>query len=223
MGRRSAFLQLLLVCQLANGQFTVGTSSINIDSLLSALGQLTLSTDTSSAIATLPTEQSVLSTQAGSEVPTTAASAATASDSPAVTSTMTTQPSGFLTILTTDPAFTENRWITTKEEGHTTVLPVMVGCPGCGSDGSVILKHMPEIPLKAQLFPRRSRDNTLANLRARGRILLHISAQGLAFLHTNSATVHYSTRIRAKGRKLSHFRQGHNYNSSSLGRQLVLA
>lgn len=223
MGRGSAFLQLLLVCQLANGQSTVGTPSINIDPLISALGQLTLSTDTSSAITTLPAEQSILSTQADSEVPSTVASAAIASDSPAVTSTMTTQPSGFLTVLTTDPAFTENRWITTEEGGHTTVLPVIVGCPGCGPDGATILKHLPEIPRKAQLCSRSSRGNILANLQARGRILLLVSAQILVSVHPDSPTVHLSTRIRAKGRKLSHFGQEHNYNSSSLDRQLVLA
>ena len=72
-----------------------------------------------------------------------------------ITSTDTVQPSDASTEGTTNTAFSANYWLTTQVGGQTTVVPVIVGCPGCGSkDGGIILWNFPPIPSVSFQFPK---------------------------------------------------------------------
>jgi len=64
-----------------------------------------------------------------------------------ITSTDTVQPSNASTEGTTNTAFSANYWLTTQVAGQTTVVPVIVGCPGCGGKGGgIILWNFPPVP-----------------------------------------------------------------------------
>ena len=72
-----------------------------------------------------------------------------------ITSTDTVQPSDASTEATTNTAFSANYWLTTQVGGQTTVVPVIVGCPGCGrKDGGIILWNFPPIPSVSFQFPK---------------------------------------------------------------------
>ena len=69
------------------------------------------------------------------------------SGSDSATSTDTVEPSDASTEATTNTAWSENLWLTTQVAGLTTVVPVIVGCPGCGgTGGGIILWNFPPIP-----------------------------------------------------------------------------
>ena len=75
--------------------------------------------------------------------------------SDAVTSTDTVEPSNASIESSTNSAWTENLWLTTQKDGHTTVVPVVVGCPGCGGQGrGFILWNFPSIPRVSFKFPK---------------------------------------------------------------------
>jgi hypothetical protein len=83
-----------------------------------------------------------------------ATSTTTDSSVPGVTSTMTEPPEGFdVTTVSGHPGWTTNTWITTTESDSSepTIVPVLVGCRGCGGRGSgIILFNSP--PLTKVLF-----------------------------------------------------------------------
>lgn len=71
-----------------------------------------------------------------------------------ITSTMTEPPPEFSTEGITSEGLTTNTWITTTKDGDTTVVPVIVGCPGCGGAlGGIILWNLPPIPNVVFKFP----------------------------------------------------------------------
>ncbi len=73
----------------------------------------------------------------------------------AVTATDTIEPSNIATEGSTNTAWTENFWLTTQRNGQTTVVPVIVGCPGCGSKGGgIILWNFPPLPKVSFQFPK---------------------------------------------------------------------
>lgn len=75
--------------------------------------------------------------------------------SDAVTSTDTVEPSNASTESSTNSAWTENFWLTTQKDGHRTVVPVIVRCPGCGGKGrGVILWNFPSLPRVSFQFPK---------------------------------------------------------------------
>jgi hypothetical protein len=67
---------------------------------------------------------------------------------------MTTLPAGFSTEATTNTIWTGNTWLTTEVGGQQTIVPVLVGCKSCGSNGGgIILWNLPEIPHIEFKFP----------------------------------------------------------------------
>ncbi|KAH7231987.1 hypothetical protein B0J15DRAFT_555380 [Fusarium solani] len=83
-----------------------------------------------------------------------ATSTTTDSSVSGVTSTMTEPPEGFhVTTVSGHPEWTTNTWITTTESDSSepSIVPVLVGCRGCGGRGSgIILFNSP--PLTKVLF-----------------------------------------------------------------------
>ena len=76
-------------------------------------------------------------------------------DSDVVTSTDTVEPSNASTESSTNSAWTEDFWLTTQRDGHTTVVPVVVGCSRCGDKGrGVILWNFPSLPRVSFQFPK---------------------------------------------------------------------
>ena len=72
-----------------------------------------------------------------------------------LTSTDTVQPSDASTEGITNTAISSNYWLTTQVNGRTTVVPVIVGCPGCGGKGrGIILWNFPPIPSVSFRFPK---------------------------------------------------------------------
>ena len=71
------------------------------------------------------------------------------STSVAVTSTLTTSPPGFSIEYTSRSDWVSNTWLsTTGSDGQPTLLPVIVGCPGCGpkgSGGGEVLWNLPSL------------------------------------------------------------------------------
>ncbi|KAL8789391.1 MAG: hypothetical protein Q9213_001148 [Squamulea squamosa] len=64
------------------------------------------------------------------------------------TSTMDTIPPGLSVEEATNPAWTTNTWITTTTLGGSdpTIVPVLVGCPGCGARGhGLVLWNLPRL------------------------------------------------------------------------------
>ena len=77
------------------------------------------------------------------------------SGSDSATSTDTVKPSDASTERTTNTAWSENLWLTTQKAGQTTIVPVIVGCPGCGgTGGGIILWNFPPIPKVSFQFPK---------------------------------------------------------------------
>ncbi|KAI1153729.1 hypothetical protein F4825DRAFT_473758 [Nemania diffusa] len=71
-----------------------------------------------------------------------------------VTSTVTVPPTGFSIEGITTSSLTTNTWITTTKDGQATVVPVLVGCPGCGGTSSgIILWGLPPIANTVFTFP----------------------------------------------------------------------
>ncbi|KAL2681120.1 hypothetical protein Neosp_008724 [[Neocosmospora] mangrovei] len=63
-----------------------------------------------------------------------------------ITGTVTEAPAGFSTELITNSDLTTKTWITTTKDDQETVVPVLVGCPGCGGAfGGIILWGLPSI------------------------------------------------------------------------------
>ncbi|KAJ3461431.1 hypothetical protein MRS44_009984 [Fusarium solani] len=59
---------------------------------------------------------------------------------------MTEPPMGFSTELITNSDLTTHTWITTTKDDQETVVPVLVGCPGCGGTfGGIILWGLPSV------------------------------------------------------------------------------
>ncbi|KAF7558912.1 hypothetical protein G7046_g5249 [Stylonectria norvegica] len=91
------------------------------------------------------TEASTLTTSSTQEVPT-------------ITSTLTDLPVGFLpTTVTGHTEWTRNTWVTTTSPGTTTptVVPVLVGCKGCGGRGSgIVIFGVPPVPNTVFSFPK---------------------------------------------------------------------
>ena len=71
-----------------------------------------------------------------------------------ISSTMTTIPPEFSTEEATNTLWTANTWITTTVAGQTIVVPVLVGCNGCGGvHGGIILWNLPKLPWVSFQFP----------------------------------------------------------------------
>nr|XP_036579339.1 uncharacterized protein CTRU02_10585 [Colletotrichum truncatum]KAF6786886.1 hypothetical protein CTRU02_10585 [Colletotrichum truncatum] len=68
---------------------------------------------------------------------------------------MTTLPPGFFIQTLTKSEWTTNTWITTTaSDGSQTVVPVLVGCSECGTDGGgIVLWNLPHIPNVSFKFP----------------------------------------------------------------------
>ena len=73
-----------------------------------------------------------------------------------ITSTDTEAPSDASTEGFTNSALATsgNYWLTTQVGGSTTVVPVIMGCPGCGRFGGIILWNFPTIPEVNFKFPK---------------------------------------------------------------------
>lgn len=72
-----------------------------------------------------------------------------------VTSTDTVAPADLSTQAITSSGLTANAWLTTSQGGHTTIVPVIVGCPGCGGlDSGIIVWNLPPKPNVAFSFPK---------------------------------------------------------------------
>ena len=56
-----------------------------------------------------------------------------------ITSTDTVAPSGLSTQAISSSRLTANTWLTTSQDGHTTIVPVIIGYPGCGGLGAGII------------------------------------------------------------------------------------
>ncbi|KAL8804015.1 MAG: hypothetical protein Q9182_002806 [Xanthomendoza sp. 2 TL-2023] len=72
------------------------------------------------------------------------------------TSTMTTIPPGLSVEKATNPVWTTNTWITTTAPGRSdaTIVPVLVGCPGCGGRGhGLVIWNLPNLPRVQFRFP----------------------------------------------------------------------
>ena len=73
-----------------------------------------------------------------------------------VTATDTAIPAGFSALVSSNADWHSNTWITTTDKsGHTTILPVLVGCKVCGGiGGGIILWGVPPIPKISFSFPK---------------------------------------------------------------------
>ncbi|KAH9231217.1 hypothetical protein K456DRAFT_38823 [Colletotrichum gloeosporioides 23] len=75
---------------------------------------------------------------------------------PTPVSTMTTVPPELLIQTLTGSEWKDNTWITTTgSDGSPTLVPVIVGCPGCKdrSGGGLLLWNLPQIPSVSFKFP----------------------------------------------------------------------
>ena len=71
-----------------------------------------------------------------------------------ITSTLTSPPPDFSTQSTSNDEWTMNTWLTTEKDGHSTIVPVIVGCPHCGGvHGGIIIWGFPELPDVSFQFP----------------------------------------------------------------------
>jgi hypothetical protein len=74
-----------------------------------------------------------------------------------ITSTLTEPPADFSPTTVSNDDWTTNTWITTTSEGsdEPTVVPVLVGCPGCGGSGhGIVIFGFPPIPNTLFNFPK---------------------------------------------------------------------
>ena len=74
----------------------------------------------------------------------------------AVTATDTAIPAGFYAQTSSNADWRSNTWLTTTDKtGHTTIVPVLVGCKVCGGiGGGIILWGLPPIPDISFSFPK---------------------------------------------------------------------
>ncbi|QPC79324.1 hypothetical protein HYE68_010076 [Fusarium pseudograminearum] len=80
----------------------------------------------------------------------------TKSNNDGITSTLTVPPETFTPTTISNDDWTTNTWITTTLEGsdEPTVVPVLVGCPGCGGSGhGIVIFGLPPIPNTLFKFP----------------------------------------------------------------------
>ncbi|KAF0637753.1 hypothetical protein FPSE5266_02988 [Fusarium pseudograminearum] len=73
-----------------------------------------------------------------------------------ITSTLTVPPETFTPTTVSNDDWTTNTWITTTSESsdEPTVVPVLVGCPGCGGSGhGIVIFGLPPIPNALFKFP----------------------------------------------------------------------
>ena len=76
-------------------------------------------------------------------------------DTTLITGTITSAPTDFSTEKVSNTEWTGNTYITTEKDGHSTIVPVIVGCPGCGGiHGGIILWGLPPIPDVSFQFPK---------------------------------------------------------------------
>ncbi|KAF9773536.1 hypothetical protein IL306_008644 [Fusarium sp. DS 682] len=74
-----------------------------------------------------------------------------------ITSTLTEPPADFSPTTVSNDDWSTNTWITTTSEGsdEPTVVPVLVGCPGCGGSGhGIVIFGFPPIPNTLFNFPK---------------------------------------------------------------------
>ncbi|CAF3487706.1 unnamed protein product [Fusarium graminearum] len=80
----------------------------------------------------------------------------TKSDDDGITSTLTAPPETFTPTTVSNDDWTTNTWITTTSKGsdEPTVVPVLVGCTGCGGSGhGIVIFGLPHIPNTLFKFP----------------------------------------------------------------------
>ena len=67
-------------------------------------------------------------------------------DKPIHASITSVAPSGLSTQAISSSGLTANTWLTTSQDDHTTIVPVIVGCPGCGGLGAgmIVLGLLPK-------------------------------------------------------------------------------
>ena len=72
-----------------------------------------------------------------------------------ITGTVTSAPPDFSTQKISNTEWTGNTYVTTEKDGHSTIVPVIVGCPNCGGiHGGIILWGLPPIPDVSFQFPK---------------------------------------------------------------------
>ena len=132
--------------------------AISVDGTLTTLPSL-------GAIGTRSSGASMASSRssAGDSVPSTMSQGSSASSQPAinqytfaVTATNTAIPAGFYAQASSNADWHSNTWLTTTDKsGHTTIVPVLVGCKVCGAIGAgIILWDLPPIPDVSFSFPK---------------------------------------------------------------------
>ena len=82
------------------------------------------------------------------------ASLTNTADPPLITSTVTNAPPDLSLLLITNSEWTTNTWLTTSRPGDqsSTIVPVLVGCSGCGS-GAIAIFNLPEVPNVSYRLP----------------------------------------------------------------------
>lgn len=132
--------------------------SISVDGTLTALPSPGAIKTTNLGPSTVRSRSS-----AGSSVPSTTSQGSSANSQPAiipytfaVTATDTAIPAGFYAQASSNADWRSNTWLTTTDErGHTTIVPVLVGCRVCGGLGfGIILWDLPPIPDVSFSFPK---------------------------------------------------------------------
>lgn len=135
--------------QLADPATTLLTTDSSYFPTNTTGGQLGFPTTSSgTSLSDIGSTSSLFPLELSSSPETTSQPADLASSSAAqLTGTITTAPSGFSTVVTSNSAWSSHTWLTTTaEDGSSTVVPVIF-CPGCGIDGGfVILSGLPPIP-----------------------------------------------------------------------------
>ncbi|KAH0443858.1 hypothetical protein CcaCcLH18_00684 [Colletotrichum camelliae] len=127
-------------------EITTGSQTTTFERPVSTLGS---TSDSGSYSTTQAVHDSYKTTQ---PVPTTPA----VHDIPTPVSTMTTLPPQLLIQTLTGSVWKENTWVTTTgSDGSPTVVPVIVGCPGCKDRGGgvLLLWNLPQIPNVSFKFP----------------------------------------------------------------------
>ncbi|KAI3318788.1 hypothetical protein HD806DRAFT_548927 [Xylariaceae sp. AK1471] len=129
------------------------TDSSSINSQDSSVPLTTTSTSASvtitAGVSSTTNTQSTLLSSSG----TTTSATTTAVINP-ITSTVTVPPTGFSVEGITSPGLTTNTWTTTTKDDHTTVVPILVGCPACGGTSSgIIIWGLPPLVNTVFKFP----------------------------------------------------------------------
>ena len=132
------------------------TTTVGTDAPSSKLGHTARLGPTVSQIrpiSTVPQVASRIIAQSGITSPPTGGTTAEAA---IITSTDTGSPANASIQGYTNPALATdgNYWLTTQVSGSTTIVPVIVGCPGCGQFGGTILWNFPSMPRINFKFPK---------------------------------------------------------------------